>query len=202
LTGGIDGMTQFDGILALERMERAVWKVQDRLLRVTSALENAHVPYAVVGGNAVGAWIEQVDEKAVRATVDVDLAIRRDDLDAARAAAAKAGFVYRHVAGVDMFLDGPDATPRDAVHIIFSGEKVRQTYLEPVPDVSESESFTAFRVLSLEALLRMKLTSYWRKDQVHIQDLIGVGLIDESWLKRVPAALVPRLKELLDDPLG
>jgi hypothetical protein len=202
LTGGIDGMTQFDGILALERMERAVWKVKDRLLRVTSALENAHVPYAVVGGNAVGAWIEQVDEKAVRATVDVDLAIRRDDLDAARAAAAKAGFVYRHVAGVDMFLDGPDATPRDAVHIIFSGEKVRQTYLEPVPDVSESESFTAFRVLSLEALLRMKLTSYWRKDQVHIQDLIGVGLIDESWLKRVPAALVPRLKELLDDPLG
>ncbi len=195
-------MNQYDGILALERMERAVWKIKDRLLRVTSVLERAHVPYVVVGGNAVGAWIEQVDEKAIRATVDVDLAIRREDLDAARAALANAGFTYRHVAGVDMFLDGPEATPRDAVHIIFSGEKVRDSYLEPVPDVSESESFTAFRVLSLEALLRMKLTSYRRKDQVHIQDLIGVGLIDESWLDRVPAALASRLKELLDDPLG
>jgi hypothetical protein len=45
----------------------------------------------------------------------------------------------------------------------------------------------------------MKLTSFRRKDQVHIQDMIDVGLIDESWLSRVPAALAPRLKELLDD---
>jgi hypothetical protein len=192
-------MTQYDGILALERMERAVWKIKDRLLRVTAALERAKIPYVVVGGNAVGAWIEQIDERAVRATVDVDLAMRREDLEAAKAALAESGFLHRHVAGVDMFLDGPDATPRDAVHIVFSGEKVRETYLEPVPDVSESESFTAYRVLNLEALLRMKLTSFRRKDQVHIQDMIDVGLIDESWLSRVPPALTPRLKELLDD---
>jgi hypothetical protein len=195
-------MTQYDGILALERMERAVWKIKDRLLRVTAALEQARIPYVVIGGNAVGAWIEQVDERAVRATVDVDLAMRRVDLDAAKIALAASGFNYRRVAGVDMFLDGPDASPRDAVHVVFSGEKVRETYLEPVPDVSESESFTAYRVLSLEALLRMKLTSFRRKDQVHIQDLIDVGLIDESWLTRVPASLAPRLKELLDDPDG
>jgi hypothetical protein len=192
-------MTHYDGILALERMERAVWKIKDRLLRVTSALEHAKIPYVVVGGNAVGAWIEQIDERAVRATVDVDLAMRREDLETAKLALAESGFLHRHVAGVDRFLDGPEATPRDAVHIVFSGEKVRPTYFEPVPDVSESESFTAFRVLNLEALLRMKLTSFRRKDQVHIQDMIDVGLIDESWLSRVPAALAPRLKELLDD---
>ena len=27
----------------------------------------------------------------------------------------------------------------------------------------------------------MKLTSFRRKDQVHIQDMIGVGLIDATW---------------------
>jgi hypothetical protein len=181
-------------------MERAVWKVKDRLLRATAALENAAVPYAVVGGNAVGAWVEQVDEAAVRATQDVDIAIRRADLDAAKAALAEVGFFYRHVAGVDMFLDGTDATPRDAVHIVFSGEKVRDHYLAPVPDVTEAASFNAFRVLSLESLIRMKLTSFRRKDQVHILDMIGVGLIDESWIGKYPPELGARLKELLDNP--
>jgi hypothetical protein len=195
-------MPEYDGILALERMERAVWKVKDRLLRATAALESAGVPYAVVGGNAVGAWIEQVDEAAVRATQDVDLAIRRADLEAAERALSAAGFVYRHVAGIDLFLDGPAAKPRDAVHIVFAGEKVRPQYVMPVPDVAESESFQAYRVLALESLVKMKLTSFRLKDRVHLLDMIGVGLIDQTWVARLPAELGPRLQELLDNPDG
>jgi hypothetical protein len=61
-------MTEYDGMLALDRLERAVEKVRDRLLRSTAALEAAGVPYAVIGGNAVMAWVEQVDETAVRFT--------------------------------------------------------------------------------------------------------------------------------------
>ena len=71
-----------------------------------------------------------------------------------------------------------------------------------VPDVTESEAGTHFRVLTLEALVRMKLTSFRRKDQVHILDLIGVGLVDASWPARLPAELAPRLQELLDNPDG
>lgn len=37
----------------LDRMERAVAKVRDRLLRAGMALNQAGIPYAVVGGNAV-----------------------------------------------------------------------------------------------------------------------------------------------------
>jgi hypothetical protein len=37
----------------LDRMERAVAKVRERLLRATAVLNRAGVPYAVVGGNAV-----------------------------------------------------------------------------------------------------------------------------------------------------
>jgi hypothetical protein len=195
-------MIEYDGLLALDRMERAVEKVRNRLLRSTAALEADGVPYAVIGGNAVMAWVEQADESAVRFTQDVDLVLRREDLDRAREALAKAGFVHRRSAGIEMFLDGPDAKARDAVHVIFSGEKVRPEYVAAVPDVAESVSFKSYRVLALEAVVRMKLTSYRRKDQVHVLDMIGVGLIDATWPARYPPELAARLQHLLDTPDG
>jgi hypothetical protein len=195
-------MTADDGLLALDRLERAVEKVRSRLLRSTAALEAAAVPYAVIGGNAVMAWVEQVDEAAVRFTQDVDLVLRRDDLERAKAALEKAGFIHRRSAGIDMFLDGPGAKARDAVHVVFSGEKVRPEYVTAVPDVAESVSFTSYRVLSLEAVVRMKLTSHRRKDQVHLLDMLGVGLIDATWPARYPPELAARLQHLIDTPDG
>src|SRR5207249_7928426 len=100
-----------------ERLSNAVEKVRQRLLRAAAALEQAGVPYAVAGGNAVAAWVSRVDEAAVRNTQDVDILLRRVDLDRAKEALAKAGFVYRHTASTDMFLDGPGAKARDAVHV-------------------------------------------------------------------------------------
>jgi hypothetical protein len=195
-------MSDFDGMLALDRMERAVEKVRDRLLRSTAALEAAGIPYAVIGGNAVMAWVEQVDESAVRFTQDVDIVLRREDLGRATEALARAGFQHRHSAGIDMFLDGPGAKARDAVHVIFSGEKVRPEYESAVPDTDESVSFKFYRVLALEALVRMKLTSYRRKDQVHLLDMLEIGLIDASWPARYPPELAARLQHLIDTPDG
>lgn len=195
-------MTEYDGLLALDRMERAVEKVRDRLLRSTAALEAAGVPYAVIGGNAVMAWVEQADEAAVRFTQDVDLVLRRDDLERAKTALEKAGFVHRRSAGIEMFLDGPGAKARDAVHVIFSGEKVRPEYVAPVPDVAESVSFKSFRVLSLEAIVKMKLTSNRDKDRMHVRDMLGVGLIDATWPARYPPELAARLQHLIDTPDG
>jgi len=185
-----------------ERMSNAVENVRRRLLRAARALEQAGVPYAVAGGNAVAAWVSRVDEAAVRNTQDVDIVLRRDDLSAARKTLEQAGFVYRHAASMDMFLDGPDAKARDAVHIVFASEKVRADYAEAVPDVFESEETETFRLLSLDALVRMKLTSFRDKDRVHLRDLMDVGLVDAGWLERVPAALRVRLQELLDNPEG
>ena len=184
------------------RMTNAVEKVRQRLLRAAKALERARVPYAVVGGNAVAAWVSRVDEAAVRNTRDVDIMLRRTDLSAARQAMEAAGFSYRHVAGVDMFLDGPDRKARDAVRIVFAAEKVRENYSEPAPDVSESEKTEAFQLVSLDALVRMKLTSFRDRDRVHLRDLIDVGLVDQTWPGRVPASLRTRLEELLADPDG
>lgn len=188
--------------ISLDRMVRAVEKVRERLLRATGALEQAGVPYAVIGGNAVASWVSGVDEAAVRNTQDVDILLRRSDLDAAATALARVGFIKRHVASIDMFLDGPGAKARDAVHVIFSGEKVRPEYLLPAPDVTEAEKAPLYRVLRLEALVRMKLTSFRDKDRTHLRDFLEVGLIDASWKQRFPAELAARLQELLDNPDG
>lgn len=186
----------------LERMVKAVEKVRDRLRRAAAALEGAGVPYAVAGGNAVAAWVATIDESAIRNTQDVDIILRRADLPAAIPALEAAGFVYRHVAGIDMFLDGPSAKARDAVHVLFAGEKVRPEYAEPAPDVADPFIDKDARILPLESLVKMKLTSFRRKDQVHVQDMIDVGLIDGTWCDRFPAVLASRLQELLDSPEG
>lgn len=183
-------------------MIRAVEKVRDRLRRATAALNKAGVPYAVAGGNAVAAWVSRVDEAAVRNTQDVDILLRRADLPAATAALAAAGFIYRHVKSLDIFLDGENTSARDAVHVVFAGEKVRPESPVPSPDVSESEETDAFRLVTLEALVRMKLAAFHDKDRTHLRDLIEIGLVNADWCNRVPAPLDARLRELIDHPEG
>jgi hypothetical protein len=190
------------GPFSLDRMVRAVEKVRERLLRATAALERAGMPYAVAGGNAVAAWVTRVDESAVRNTRDVDILIHRTDLPAARAALEAAGFVYRHSAGVDVFLDGPHAKARDAVHLIFAGEKVRPHESLPNPDVADSEHADDYRILSLRALVQIKLTAFRDKDRTHLRDLLDVGLIDASWGQYYPPELADRLQSLIDTPGG
>jgi hypothetical protein len=190
------------GEVSWERMIRAVEKVRDRLRRAVAALEAAGVLYAVAGGNAVAAWVSRVEEAAVRNTQDVDILLRRSDLPAATEAMAKAGFIYRHVKSIDMFLDGPTAKARDAVHIVFAAEKIRADAIAPSPDVTESEATEAFRLVTLDGLIRMKLTAFRDKDRTHLRDLIDVGLVDATWVKRLPSELAARLQHLLDTPEG
>jgi hypothetical protein len=183
-------------------MVSAVEKVRERLLRATGALEQAGIAYAVAGGNAVAAWVTRVDEAAVRNTRDVDILIRRADLPAAMAALGSVGFVYRQAAGIHLFLDGPNAKARDAVHVVFAGEKVREHEALPNPDVTEAEQADQFRILTLEALVRIKLTAFRDKDRTHLRDLLDVGLINETWTGRFPPELAARLQHLIDTPEG
>ena len=190
------------GLPSWERTLEAVDKVRDRLLRATAGLEKAGIAYAVIGGNAVAAWVGQIDQAAVRFTQDVDLLLRRSDLEAAKIALTQVGFLYRHVKSVDMFLDGPDARARDAIHIVFAGEKVRPDYVLAAPDVHESEDSIAFRVVQLGALVKMKLTSFRDKDRTHLRDMLDVALIDKTWLEQLPDELAERLRGLIDNPEG
>jgi hypothetical protein len=186
----------------LDRMEQAVAKVRDRLLRATAALNAAGVPYAVVGGHAVASWVATIDAGAVRNTRDIDLLVRRDDLPALTAALIAAGFFPAEVLDVPMFLDGPEAKPSESIHLLFSGERTRSDHALPAPDLTTIDDPAGFRVITLESLVVMKLMSNRRKDQVHIEDMIGVGLIDASWVSRLPPVLAERLQQILDTPGG
>ena len=184
----------------LDRMERAVAKVRERLLRATAVLNQVGVPYAVVGGHAVASWVATVDEGAVRNTRDIDLLIRREDLPALTAALEQAGFVREEVLDVTMFLDGPDAKPSESIHLLFAGEKVRADHPLPSPDLAAIDDPAGFRVVTLEALVHMKLLSNRDKDRTHVRDMIGVGLVDQSWIAKLPPLLAQRLQGILDTP--
>jgi hypothetical protein len=183
-------------------MAQAVELVRRCLLRATAALERACVPYAIVGGNAVALWIARMNKGGTRNTPDVDVLLRRADLSRASAALIEAGFVWCDGTELVTFLDGPKAGPCQVLHLILADESARPDDRCAFPDVTESEPGGEFRVLSLEPLVRMKLTTFRLKDRVHVRDMIDVGLIDASWLGRLPAELAARLQELLDTPDG
>ena len=48
----------------------------------------------------------------------------------------------------------------------------------------------------------MELTSFRLNDRVDLQDMLEVGLIDQSWGKRFPGELGARLQMLIDTPEG
>jgi hypothetical protein len=183
-------------------MARAVEKVQERLHRTALALEAGNVPYAIIGGNAVAAWVAKIDKGAVRTTRDVDVLIRREDLEAARRAMDAAGFDFAEVTGVSLFFERPDGKPSEGVHLFFAGEKVKPSDPIPAPEMTETERGDTFQVLSLEPLVRMKLVANRDKDRTHVRDMIALGLIDETWPARFPEVLAERLQGMLDTPGG
>jgi hypothetical protein len=174
--------------VSLERMVRAVERVRERLLRSTAALERAQVPYAVIGCNAVAAWVSRVDETAVRNTQDVGILIRRCDFSRVKLTLEQAGFVHGSTMDVEFFLDGPGAKVRDAVHLLIANEKVKTHYASATPDVSQSHRGTEFQVIDLQPLVEMKLNS-WRDK-------------DHTWPNRFNDELAARLQQLLDNPEG
>ena len=115
-----------------DRMIDAVEAVRERALRATGALRDAGIPYAVAGGNAVAAWVARVDRAAVRNTQDVDIPVRRSDFDTVKHTLEAVGFQHHELMGVDCFIDGPDGSPRDAVHLLYANEKVRPDYVSTI----------------------------------------------------------------------
>jgi hypothetical protein len=185
-----------------ERMFGAVEKVKERLNRSCAALEKANVPYAIIGGHAVAAWVATIDDGAVRNTRDVDLLLREEDLDRAEQALSSVGFVRNKVMDVHVFLDGKDGKPSQGIHILLAGQKVKASYATATPTVDQTQAIDDKRVIELTELVQMKLNSYRDKDRTHLRDMIGVGLIDSSWPTRFESSLGQRLQELLDDPDG
>ena len=161
--------------------------------RLHEALSSASIPYEIIGGLATFIHLERVDPALSRLTRDIDAIVRRTDLARIQAAVQPYGLIYRHVAGVDMLVEAENPRAKTAIHLLMAGEKVRPDSPEPAPELGTGEMIMGARITSIDHLLLMKLTSFRLKDQVHIQDLDGAGLITSS----MEAALSPLLRQRL-----
>lgn len=178
----------------------AIEDVTNRLERITGAFNDAGVPYALVGGQAVALWVATKDPAAVRTTKDVDLLLRKSDLPAAKRAARSLQMEYCEILGVGMFLETDDPNPRKAVHLVWSDEKVRPEYPLPSPSVdSRIEIEPGMAIVPLLELVKMKLMANRDQDRVHLRDMIDVGLIEPSMCGGLPQELTQRLDRLLTD---
>ena len=175
----------------------AVDRVEKRLRRVAAALDAADIGYAVIGGNAVAAWVARVDPSATRATKDVDLLVKRADLDRITEVMDELGFHRNGMPSAVLFTDPEEPSKRAGVHLVWANEKVRPSYALPAPSTDEAvRDAEGLLILDLPALVRMKLTSFRDIDRVHIADMLSVGLIDHALRSALPDELRARLTEV------
>jgi hypothetical protein len=172
-----------------ERVQN-LFDLADAVERIFTA---AGLEYRIVGGLAVYLYVEEVSPDAGRLTKDIDVAVRRADLDRIAKAAEAFGFEHRHAAGVDMLVRPEQPSARRAIHLVFSGEKVRPEYVEPAPELGPYRKIRGLRLIPPADLVRMKLTSFRFADQAHLKDLDEAGVITPE----IETVLSPHLLERL-----
>jgi hypothetical protein len=160
---------------------------------VEQIFSSAGLEYRVVGGLAAYLYVEEREPDAGRLTKDIDIAVRREDLERIAKAAEPFGLQHRHVTGLDMLVQAAKPSARRAVHLVFTGEKVRPEYLEPTPELGSYRQIRGLRLIPLADLIRMKLISFRANDETHVKDLDSAGLITPE----VEASLPPPLRERL-----
>lgn len=173
--------------------EKRVDQLFDLAQRLEKAFSSAGLEYRVIGGLATYLYVEEVEPDAGRLTKDIDIAIRREDLPNIAKVVEPFGLQYRHVAGVDMLVQTAEPSARRAVHLVFTGEKVRKDYPEPAPELGPYRTIRGIRLIPLPDLIRMKLTSFRIRDQMHLKDLDEAGLITPD----IEAGLSPILRDRL-----
>jgi hypothetical protein len=191
----------WQGMPVIERTGYWMSCVVDRAKRFCSALDAAGVPYAVCGGMSVMAWVSSRDADYARTTKDVDVLMRRADLAQAADVLRPFGFVFVEVNGVPMFLDGPDGTPKHAVHVVLAEERLSRHESIPSPGLCQPhrDAAASWARVPIATLLEMKLLAMRPHDIAHIGDLLRVGLIDRTWRDRVRPELRERFDRAYDE---
>jgi hypothetical protein len=186
----------FDRVIGAANAERI------RLQRTVQILSLAQLPFAIAGDHAIGHWIRQIDESAVRNPVDVDLVIRRSDFEQVRSELESAGFLYRETDGYLHFVEHKQVKRRRGIQLFIVNEQNKPHLILPVPDFSEADLSTEMRFLSLEKIVHILLIAFRNLEGMLLRDILGVGLIDQAWPAKYTPMLAARLQTILDDPDG
>ena len=192
-----DAANRGEGVNTL--FEERLFGLVGVLHKITDTLNTQHIPHELIGGLAVLIYVEEANSEHTSLTRDVDLMVNRSDLDRIKETAGKDGFRFRHAAGVDMLIYGPTESARNAVHLVFSGEKVRPTQATPNPPIRPDLKRVHGKdvlVIPILDLIRMKLSSNRLKDQVHIKSMDAAGLITSDAEATLTPELAARLKHV------
>ncbi|MGO9274691.1 MAG: hypothetical protein ACLQOO_31425 [Terriglobia bacterium] len=177
--------------------EERLFNLVGILQKIAEPLTAAGIPYEVVGGLAVLIHVEEADPTHSVLTRDADILIDRSNLERVIAVAESQGFRFRHVAGGDMLLYGEKAV--NAVHLVFSGEKVKPSQVIPNPPLAPERKMINGQevwVVPVADLVRMKLSANRDKDRVHLRSLDAAGLIGPEIERRLPESLRVRLQQV------
>jgi len=164
--------------------EERVKRLFELAATVERAFSSAGIDYRVVGGLAAYLYVEEREPDAGRLTRDIDILVRREDLAAIAAAVEPFGLQYRHAADVDMLIQAGQPARR-AVHMIFTGEMG-----------APARILNGVRLVPVGDLVRMKLTSFRLKDQMHLKDLDEAGVIGPEIEEGLSPALSERLGQV------
>ena len=145
---------------------------------------SAGIEYRIVGGLAVYLYVEEVEPDAGRLTKDIDIAVRREDLERIAKAAEPFGLKFSHLAGVDMLVQYEQPNVRRAVHFVYMADPF-----------SAATVVSGLPLIPLTDLVRMKLTSFRAKDEAHIKDLDEAGLLTPEIEATLPPELAERLAQ-------
>jgi hypothetical protein len=187
------------GELVNTLFEERLFRLVGVLHKITGVLASEQISHELIGGLAVLVHVEEAAPEYSVLTRDVDLMVRRADLERIKDVAARNGFRFRHAAGVDMLTYGDTGNSRAAVHLVFSGEKIRPQYSFPAPPIQpERKQILGADVLVIPVadLLKMKLTSFRDKDRVHVRSMDAAGLLTPAVEKTLPPELPARLKQI------
>ena len=179
--------------------EERLFALVGTLERIAQPLAAEKIPYELIGGGAVMVHVNRREPSAVRNTKDLDIMIRRADLERIKEVAGRHAFTFLHDAGVDRLLPPPETQARNAVHLIFTGEKVRPNQAVPNPPLRPEHlpvHGVEVAVIPVADLVQMKLSNNRDIDRVHVRDLDSVGLITAEVEEALPEVLRERLREI------
>lgn len=177
--------------------ERGMYSLTEELEKIVGVLNEASVPFELIGGVAVNVHLLPRHRSRTFVTREIDLLVRRSDLDRIVLAAETAGYEARKIVGGYM-LRLPSQAEQEAVHLVFAGERSKSTQPTPHPDLSpEATEFYGLTVpvAPLRDLVRMKLNSFRAKDLVHLEILDDAGLLTDEIEADLPSELRQRLIE-------
>lgn len=152
--------------------------VHDTLDALCKRLQDAGIDYVIIGAFALGCHGYE------RATSDVDLCLRPQDLDRFRAEFA--GKHYEAVRGRSRRFRDPDTQVTVDLRVSgeFAGRVARNKQIR-FPDPDESVTVKGLRTVSLERLIELKLVTWRFRDWADVVELIRRNHLDEAFTERI-----------------